>query len=131
MFLYDGPLGYHSGVAEQTHDYSAALACLLDGEEGLAGLPAVSHSLFIGLAGTLTNNHVEAVVAEIKALTGALDAVSYHCYCLVFENFKSFAERKFLTGYDGLFYAAKVKFCHNYDIMRWILPFVRFISIFP
>ncbi len=117
MLLYSGPLRDDSGIAEQTHDDSATLASLLYGKEGFTGLPSVSHSLVISLARTLSDNHIETVVTKIKTLTGTLHSITYHCNRLVLKHLKGFAKRKFLTSDDGLFYTAKVKFCHNSDIM--------------
>ena len=113
VLLDGGPLGDNGSIGEKTHDDSATLAGLLDGEESLAGHPSVGHSLVIGLAFALTYNHIEAIVAKVEALAGTLHTIAYYCDSLILESFESLAERIFLTGDDGLFSTAEIEFCHN------------------
>ena len=100
MLLYDGPLLEDGGIGEQAHDYGAAFAGFLDGEKSLAGNPSVGDGLVECLALTLADDHIEAVVFQVKALARALDSVAEHCYSFAGENLAGFFKRKFVAGDD-------------------------------
>ena len=89
--LFDfGPYLYLSRVAEE-HAYDCAFfGSFFDREECLAGNPSVGNAFFIGFALTLANDYVEAVVAEVACLSGALYSVAQHGDGLVFEHFAGF-----------------------------------------
>ena len=90
VLLDGGPHLYLSGIAEQHAEDGATLGGLFDAEERLARHPAVGHSLFEGLALALAHDDVEAVVAQVASLAGALDAVADDGDDLVFQYFACF-----------------------------------------
>ena len=112
MRLYHGPLAHNGGIGEQAHYDCAAFAGFFNREKSLARHPSVVDGFFECLALTLAHDNVEAVVAQVQALSGALHAVADNGDSLVFEHFAGFVESKFLAGHDGFFNTAKVKSCH-------------------
>ena len=76
------------GVREQVHDNGTALDGLVDVEEVLAGDPAILLSLLPRSAVLAdTDDHVEAVVAEVETLAVALGAVADQSKGVILEEF--------------------------------------------
>ena len=113
MLLDGWPYGHHCSVGKKAHYDAAPFAGLLDAEEGLAGYPAVSHSLVVGLAWTLAYNDIEAVVLQVERLARALNAIAEHGDGLILEHFSCLFYRKLFAGHYILFDSAKIDFCHN------------------
>ena len=90
MWFYNGPCGNLPGIGEQHTDDCSALGSLLDGEERLARYPSVGHRLVESLALALSDNDVEAVVAQVTGLSGTLYAIADDGDGLVFQYFTCF-----------------------------------------
>ena len=113
VFFDDGPYGDLPGVGQQVLDDRGALGGLLDVEERFARHPAVGDGLVPALgAFALADDDVEAVVAEVQRLAGALHAVADDGDGLVFEDLEGFFQGEFFAGYDVLFDAAEIDLCH-------------------
>ena len=91
-------------VGDEEHDDIALVGSLFDTEERLALDPAIllgAHPAGVRLrALTLTDNHLEAVVAHVERLTRALNAVTEDGDGLALENLLSLLKRELLAGRD-------------------------------
>ena len=127
VLLDHGPLGDLGGVGEQVFDHGRLLAGFLDAEEGLAGHPAVSDSLVVGLAGALADDDVDAVVLEVQGLSRALDTVADHGHNFVLEDFACLFDRKLIAGDDILDHTAEIHLCHT----LFVFIGFYFVNILP
>jgi hypothetical protein len=86
---FDGGPGLAlSGITEEVHDDGAPGDGLIDLEEVLAGNPAVLLRILPRLTVlSYTNDDVQAVVAEVQALTVALGTVADQSECVVLKVF--------------------------------------------
>ena len=114
MLLELRPYRHHCCVGKEAHHDACLLCGLIDGEEGLARHPAVGLSLLVGLALTLSDDHVETVVPEVAGLSWPLYTVTDYGDLLVLEYFPCFFKREFIAGDDILVHSAKVHNCHNF-----------------
>ena len=87
IFLDSRPHLNLAGIREQHAHDGALFGGLFDGEQGLARHPSVGDCLFIGLAFALSDDDVEAVVAQVAGLTRALNAVADDSDCFVLQHF--------------------------------------------
>ena len=78
----------------------------------VAWYPTILNSLLESLALTLTNNHVETIVAEVASLTRTLYTITNHCDSLVLQNLTSLLEWEFFTCHYLFDNATKIHFCH-------------------
>lgn len=61
----------------------------------------------------LAYDDVEAVVAQVERLSGALYAVADDGDRLVFEDFACLLQWKLFAGDDGFVYTAEIDLCHS------------------
>lgn len=81
------PFALLSRIRQQVHDDSALVRRLFDGEEGLAGHPAVLDGLLPAAAAfPEADDHVQAVVPGVERLAAALGPVSEHCERVILEQ---------------------------------------------
>ena len=114
VFAERGPHGDLACVGEQVLDDRAALGRLLDAEERLPRYPAVGDGPFpTAGALALAYDDVEAVVAQVERLSGALYAVADDGDRLVFEDFACLLQWKLFAGDDGFVYTAEIDLCHS------------------
>jgi hypothetical protein len=102
-------------VVDEHHDDGGLLAGFLDVEEGLAGLEAVlGGAVPVALeAGILADDDVEAVVAHVERLGGALDAVADDGDGFVLEDLLGLLQGEFLAGDDVFLHSAKINRGHD------------------
>src|SRR3569623_70358 len=108
-----------AGVAEQVLDDRAALGRLLEGEQGLARLPAVLDGLVPGarlLA--LADDDVAAVVLHVERLAGALDAVAQDGDDLVAEDLLDLLRRVVRALDDGFRLVTDLDLSHLLSSLR-------------
>ena len=117
--LDGGPELHLCCVGEQHADDGAALGGLLKTEERFARHPSVGHRLLIGLALALSHYDIEAVVAQVAGLAGALDAVAEHGDGFVFEHLACLLQRELFAGHHFLDDASKIQFCH-FSSCYWV-----------
>lgn len=108
IFFQRGPYGHNGSVREKAHHDCRTLGSFFNREERLTGHPTVGNSLVVGLAGALADDDVEAIVAEVHTLTGALYTVSYHCDCFILKHFAGFFEGEFVANDNSFFHTSKV-----------------------
>ena len=92
MLLDGRPHLYLSGIGEQHAEDGALLGGLLNREERLARYPSVGDGLVVGLAFALADDDVEAVVAQVACLAGALDAIADDGDDLILQYFACFLQ---------------------------------------
>ncbi len=117
-----GEVGFHAredvlqgAVVHEHHDDGGLFAGLLDVEEADAGLEAVLLGAGpIALeAGILADDDLNAVVAHVERLGGALDAVADDGDDLVLEDLLGLLQGEFGTGDDVFLRSAKINLGHN------------------
>ena len=116
ILLHDRPDGALGGVRDQHLDNRAAADGLVDLKQGFARHPAVLHGavpVALESAG-LADDDVEAVVAEIQRLSGALHAVADDGDDLVLEHLAGLGHREFLARDDFFLCSAEINDCHKY-----------------
>jgi hypothetical protein len=75
-------------ITEQVHDDCTLLDRLVDLEQVLAGHPSILNSLFpAGTVFSHTDNNIQAIVAEVQALTVTLRSVPDESEGVVLEVF--------------------------------------------
>src|SRR5262249_33240597 len=108
------PHGALGGVGEEHLDDGAALDGFLDVEERLAGDPAVADGAVPTAGfGALADDDLEAVVAEVERLGGALDTVADDRDGFAFQDLARPRHGEFLAGDDFYLRAAKIDDCHS------------------
>ncbi len=79
-----GPYFNLRRIGEQVLDDGCPLACFLNLKQCFTGHPPVGHRLIPGLATlTLSYNHVEAIVTQVKRLSGSLHPITQYGYCFI------------------------------------------------
>ena len=109
------PAEFLSGVGKQVLNDRSLLNRFFDFEQGFAGDEAVLDGavpVLHELLG-LTDDDVEAVVAQIQRLGRALYAVTDNRDNFVLQNFAGLRQRKLFAGDDGFFSAAEINNCHG------------------
>ena len=101
------------GVGNEELDDGRLLAGLLDLEEVDTRHPAVGHGLVVGLALTLANDDLEAVVFQVQGLSGALHAITDDRDNLVLQDLTRFFQGELFAGHDVLVDSAEIDLCHN------------------
>ncbi len=111
-----GPHALDGGVVQEDHDDAGAFASFVDAEEGLADFEAIFLcALPVCSKGfVLADDNIDAVVAHVQSLGGALDAVADDGDGLTFEDLLRLLQGIFFTSDDGLNGTAKVDLSHNY-----------------
>lgn len=105
-----GPCLGLGSVGEKVHDDGTTVNGLLDGEESLAGNPAILDSLLPALAVLAdTDNDVETVVAGVETLTVALGAVADESEGVVLEVVLELGKRPVAALVDDLLGAGEVE----------------------
>ena len=74
--LDGGPELHLGSVGEEHADDGGAAGGLFNGEERFSGLPAVCHGFVVRFSGALAHDDIEAAVAQVAGLAGALYAVA-------------------------------------------------------
>ena len=102
-----------SGIGKQVLDNGGTLASLFDFKKRLTGNPTVGNGLLPCFSAfTLSHNHIETVITQVKALSRALYAITDYRDHLIFEDFSCFFQWKFFTGNYIFVNSAKINYCH-------------------
>ena len=102
-----------SGIGKQVLDNGGTLASLFDFKKRLTGTPPVGNGLLPCFSAfTLSHNHIETVITQVKALSRSLYAITDYRDHLIFEDFSCFFQRKFFTGNYIFVNSAKINYCH-------------------
>ena len=101
-----------SCIGKEHADDGTLLGSLFDGEERLSRHPSVGHGFLVGLAFTLSDNHIEPIVAQVASLARSLDAIADDGDGLVFQYLTCFLQGKLLAGDHSLEYATEIHFSH-------------------
>ena len=130
ILLDGGPLLNLTSIAQKHAEDGALLSGLLDREQCLTRNPSVGHSLVVGLALTLTNDHIETVVAQVAGLSRTLYTVTDHGDRFILQYFTCFLQRELLAGDYSLHHATKIHLCHNsFCFLSRLLRQVLYISL--
>ena len=123
MRLQRRPYRHDGCIGKQTHHNGALLGCFLDTEQGFAGYPSIGNSFLKSLARTLSNDNVEAVVAQVASLTRTLYTISDYCNRFVFQNLTCLFQGKLFAGHHIFDNTAKIQLCHCcYCFYLWLSP---------
>lgn len=97
------------GIRKQVHDNSTLLDGVQHREQVLARNPAFLNSLLESTTLTLTNNDIDAIVAQVQGLTTTLRSVTKHSNRVVLERLQKLLAGNIRSLVYGFFDATKVQ----------------------
>ena len=116
ILLQCRPNAHHCSVAEQAHYDGTLLGSLLNAEKSLSWNPSVTDGLLESLTLTLTNDYIEAIIAQVASLTGTLYTITDNGDGLVLQHLTCLLQGKLFAGHYLFDDTAKIHFCHSYMI---------------
>ena len=110
-----GEIGFQTGpqlhlgcVRKQHTDNGATLGCLFEREKCFAGHPTVGHCFVVSFPFTLSDDHIEAIVAEVASLAGTLDTIAQDGYGFILQHFTGLFKGKLFAGHHFFNDSAKI-----------------------